>query len=62
MALADPDMTPSASADPVAHAEAVAAVALSLRPWEATSAFLERAAVRLPMRRQRIGDESKTLL
>jgi hypothetical protein len=53
MAFADPDMTPSRSADPVAHAEAITAVALSLRPWEATSMFLERAAVRLPVRRQR---------
>jgi hypothetical protein len=53
VAFADPDMTPSASADPVAHAEAVAAVALSLRPWESTSMFWERAAVRLPIRRQR---------
>jgi hypothetical protein len=50
MAFADPDPTPSAWADPVTHAEAVAAAALSLRPWEATSMFLERAAVPLPLR------------
>jgi hypothetical protein len=56
MAVADPDMTASASANPVAHAEAVAAVTLSLRPWEATATFLGRAARRLPIRRQRTSE------
>jgi hypothetical protein len=62
MAFADPDPTPSAWADPVTHAEAVAAAALSLRPWEATSMFSERAAVRLRIRCQRMSKTNSGFL
>jgi hypothetical protein len=53
MPFGDPDVAPSAPADPVAQAEAVTAAALPFRRWEADSVSLEANALRL-----RIGGQS----